>query len=174
MISLPPRNTLRACATFDEQLQRSFVADNRIDAYLRARRCHVEPVSLCLQLAGMDRIVTTPTGRVWRVEYKADWVAGATDNAYIETVANDVTSKSGWAYTAQSDLLVYYVPPREIAYVVTFSRLRAELPRWRQTFPLGYGRNEHYRTVGRLVPLRELSAVAVQLITVAQSLPVAA
>jgi hypothetical protein len=63
----------------------------------------------------------------------------------------------GWALTARADILVYYVPPSRMIYVVQFKALQWELPRWIRDFPPRHAQNSGYVTHGIIIPLSELA-----------------
>lgn len=70
----------------------------------------IEPASKDEQQRGIDRHFTErATGKRLRVEYKTDYMAHRTGNAFIETVSVDAASKPGWAYRSEADVLIYFV-----------------------------------------------------------------
>lgn len=123
----------------------------------------VKPASADEQSCGIDRWFWNDPGELpFAVEYKTDWVARKTDNAFIELYHTDRGERSGWAYTSKSHILVYYVPgpDAEMAYWVPFTALRAALPGWRLKYRTASVPNRTYKTVGLCVPLRELERIA--------------
>jgi hypothetical protein len=69
------------------------------------------------------------------VEYKTDWTASRTGNAFVETVSVDQAGKSGWAYTSTATYLMSYIPGDNLLYILTFATLHQQLPRWLRTYP---------------------------------------
>jgi hypothetical protein len=74
---------------------------------------------------GIDRLfLDRANNDVCTVQYKCDWKAGKTGNAFVETVSVDRQGKKGWAYTSQADRLIYYIPSDLLIYVIAFATLR--------------------------------------------------
>jgi hypothetical protein len=146
---------------FDQQLAEGAQGEAFLDDFFRARGHSVRPATMDEQRQGIDRVFTRPDGRVMTVEYKTDRLAGKTGNAFVETVSVDARGKMGWALTAQSDYLVYYIPERVI-YVLPFMSLRWALPGWMRDYPARSAPNRGYDTHGVLVPLARLAEYAMQ------------
>ena len=147
-----------------EQLAQGEGAEARLDRHF-AGRCIIQPATRAQQQVGIDRLFThRQTGLTYTVEYKTDWTAGRTGNAFIETVSVDIQQIPGWAYTAQAEWLVYFVPTRLQIYLIAFTDLRAQLPTWltscKAAPPIP---NRGYNTLGILVPLTLLAQSASQI-----------
>lgn len=127
----------------------------------------IVPADRTQQRQGIDRIfVRKIDSVVYKVEYKTDWTASKTGNAFVETVSVDTANKPGWAYSSQSDYLIYYLPGDMLIYVIPFSDLRQALPGWCAEFRSRRIPNDGYYTVGLLVPLAEFERVATETISV--------
>lgn len=116
------------------------------------------------QRQGIDRIYTDKeTGESFTVEIKSDWTTAKTGRAFIETVSVDRDSKPGWAYTSQADMLLYFIPPMLLVYVIRLEDLRLHLSLWERVYPQRSIPNSHksgdYFTRGLLVPLAELEKI---------------
>jgi hypothetical protein len=148
---------------FKEQLTKGEQSEAALDGFF-AQWYAIQPVALEQQRQGIDRIFTRLTdGQVYKVEYKCDWTAGKTHNAFVETVSVDTTNKPGWAYSSQADYLIYYIPGAVRVYVIALVDLRACLPAWRN-FPIRRIPNQGYHTVGLLVPLDEFTYIATKIL----------
>lgn len=143
---------------FDVQHTRGLEGEAALDA-LFARWYRITAASATEQRQGIDRWFSHDTRRI-SVEYKTDTTAARTGNAFVETVSVDTSGKQGWAYTSQADYLAYYIPPDGVVYVMRFSRLRRQLPRWDLLYPTRTIPNQGYHTHGLLVPLREFEALS--------------
>jgi hypothetical protein len=151
-------------AWIDEQLVEGQRYEAELDEYF-SRWYRIEAtngqVGRWLQQHGIDRIFVAKNHEKWRwsVEYKADKRAADTGNAFIETKSVDTQDKSGWAYTSTAQLLMYYIPPSGVIYVVAMTDLRQKLPQWVRSYPERACLNQdprtgrQYRTLGRIVPL---------------------
>ena len=120
-----------------------------------ADRFTIYPATREQQRLGIDRIfIQRPSKLRYLVEYKTDWTAARTGNVFIETVSVDTKDIPGWAYSSQSDWLIYYTPQKQRAFILSFPKLRALLPEWIQNYkaapPIP---NRDYHTLGILVPL---------------------
>lgn len=145
---------------FDTQLTKGEEAERELDARY-ASAFVIMPVSRDGQRCGIDRIWTRHAdGKALRVEYKADFAAFRTGNAFVETVSVDTTGKGGWALTSQADLLAYYVVGGGLVYFIYMDKIRHTLPRWKMQYRLVSASNNGYKTWGLLVPLREFEALA--------------
>lgn len=144
-----------------QQLRKGEAAEVHLDRHF-ADRFRIMPATREQQRQGVDRIfIKRSTGHSYTVEYKTDWTAGRTGNAFIETVSVDSEQIPGWAYSSQAEWLLYFVPVRLTIYLITFADLRAQLPHWLATCkaapPIP---NAGYHTLGILVPLIEFAHVA--------------
>ena len=145
---------------FDEQLEQGEQGEAFLDRYF-ARWFHISHATPGEQRQGIDRwFYALRRPRSFAVEYKTDWTAGRTGNAFIETVSVDTRDRAGWAYTSAADRLLYYLPGRAAIYVLTLTALRYRLPFWTQQYPLREIPNDGYHTHGLLVPLAELERCA--------------
>lgn len=132
--------------------------ERRLDAYF-ATWYAITPATDDEQRRGIDRTFRCRRfGTTVTVEYKTDYTAGRTGNAFIET---RVGERRGWAYTAQAAFIVYYVPGLQRVYVIDVLLLRQRLPLWAQTCRTRRVPNDRYCAEGLLVPLGELARVAV-------------
>lgn len=119
------------------------------------------------QRRGVDRhFIHRATGEALTIEYKTDYVAGRTRNAFLEIISVDVADKPGWVYSCTADYLFYYVPADGVVYVLRPARVRHfvdHLSHWRRPVPVS---NRGYRTWGYVVPLRVLERLAVSVVGV--------
>lgn len=135
---------------FQESLNKSY--EDWLDEYFQ---CHYEvyPVSRDLQQLGIDRIFKRRIdGCEYTVEYKADSKAYETDNVFIETVSVDTKNKIGWALYSRAQLLIYFVPPLLIAYLIEMVCLKRNLLSWSERYGTKKARNKGYNTIGIPVP----------------------
>lgn len=151
---------------FQERLTAGQKGEATLDRFF-ATWYAIRPATRAEQRSGIDRIFTRRTdGQIAAVEYKTDWAAHRTGNAFIETVSVDSANKPGWAFSSKAAILVYYVIDDDLAYIVTFATLREHLLRWQRAYPTRSIPNKGYHTVGLLVPLYELEHIALEVIVV--------
>jgi hypothetical protein len=142
---------------FQNQLTKGERAEGVLDVFLASDH-EITPVSLAEQRRGIDRVfVRRTTGRRFTVQYKADWTAHRTGNAFIETVSVDTNNVPGWALTSQADWLIYYLPRDRHAYAIRMAVIRDKVVEWSATYPTTAVQNMDYHTHGVLVPLQELA-----------------
>lgn len=116
----------------------------------------VKHVSMNAQKSGIDRVFTNRTTNIsYSIEYKADSTAARTGNMFLETISVDTTNKPGWACTSCAQLLVYYIPPLDKAYLVSMLTIKTLVPTWAETYSKKPIPNDGYNTIGVLVPLTE-------------------
>jgi hypothetical protein len=149
---------------FKEQLAKGEKSENKLDRFF-AEWYDIKLVGMTEQRQGIDRIFTKKaTGEILKIEYKTDWTARKTHNAFVETISVDTTNKPGWAHSSQADYLIYYIPGDELIYIITFVSLRMRLPVWKK-FPVRSIPNRGYNTIGLLVPLCEFERIALEVIS---------
>lgn len=113
------------------------------------------------QRQGIDRLfLDRRTGQLLRVEYKADWKASRTGNAFVETISVDTTGKKGWALTTTADKVFYLLVDLRTLYVLDPQKVRERLPNWMRRFPTKQAANRTYSTHGVVVPLDEFEKIA--------------
>lgn len=140
--------------SFNDQLSRGEAAERQLDAHF-ADRFQIAEATHEQQRLGIDRIfVHRAMGKAYTIEYKTDWTAGRTNNAFIETVSVDTMSIPGWVYTSEAQWLIYFVPPKETIYIIRFRHIQAKVPEWVEQYgPEKIIPNDGYCTLGVVVPL---------------------
>lgn len=137
---------------FGTQKHKGAAVEQLLDAWF-GQICTVRLATPAQQMAGIDRLFSF-NGKQVTVEYKADWTAGTTGNAFIEVKCGE---RPGWALKSEANVILYYVPQARIAYLLAPDQLRS----WLTTRWLGYPRrivhNPTYIATGILVPLSELT-----------------
>ncbi|HOA25293.1 MAG TPA: hypothetical protein PK801_14635 [Aggregatilineales bacterium] len=151
-----------AVYSFNRQNAHGRLGEDFLDAFFEQRGNYVQPATRWQQKQGIDRIFARES-KLARVEYKTDFIAHRSERVFIETVRLDQDEKSGWAYTSQADLLVYFIPGARVIYVMPLETLREQLPRWSALYPSRPVHNETYTTRGVLVPLAEFERFATQI-----------
>lgn len=150
---------------FNQQLSRGQEGENLLDRYFAAK-FEIQLVDRAGQRQGIDRVFKCrETGKVETIEYKTDSKAQYTHNAFIETVSVDSNKTPGWAFTTKADRVFYYVPGDELIYILDPLHLRELLPRWQKQYPIRAAKNETYKTFGVCVPLAELEACAIEVVS---------
>lgn len=139
------------------QLLRGEEAERQLDQHF-ADRFLITPATREEQRQGIDRIFTKrSSSQRYTIEYKTDWTAGRTGNAFLETVSVDTMNVLGWVYTSLAQWLIYYVPARRRLFIVRLSTLRAHIDSWIEHYgPEKAIPNDGYFTRGIPVPLGEL------------------
>lgn len=149
---------------FDDQLAKGEAAEQLLDEHF-TEWFEIAKATPDEQKHGIDRWFTgRSTGARLSVEYKTDWLASRTRNAFVEI---DSGAIRGWAYTTQANRIVYYVPGPgwEVAYILSPSRMRALLPVWEKKYRHAWAKNEGYSTEGVLVPLAVFERIAMQVVS---------
>lgn len=146
--------------TFHGQLRAGSRGEQTLDAVFAADWM-ITPATDAEQRQGVDRHFQHRThGQRWTVEYKTDYAAGRTHNAFLETISVDATNKPGWVYTCQADWVLYFAVGEGLVYwcrPVTLQHYVRHLAHWRRPVSVP---NRDYRTWGYCVPLRVLERIA--------------
>lgn len=143
---------------FSEQLGKGEAAEQFLDNHY-AQFFDIEKVGRDEQRVGIDRFFKRE-GRVWPIEYKADWAASKTGNAFVETISVDTANTPGWAYTSKAEWLLYFLPSDGVVYIVQMEKLRKNLDKWAKMCKERAIPNQGYSTRGLLVPLDLFEQVA--------------
>jgi hypothetical protein len=146
---------------FKDQLEQGKRAEGFLDHYF-SRWYHIQPVALDVELRdGYDRLYRRKSdGEARKVEYKSDWLAADTGNAFIETISVYEQRKPGWIYTSQADILIYYIPPKGEIHMLALPMLRMIFPSWKLRYKEVPAPNEGYKTYGVLVPMGQFTRFA--------------
>jgi hypothetical protein len=144
--------------------------------FMRFQKVRIERATTEQQKQGIDRIFYRPPDYVKRslVEYKRDENACRTGNAFLETISNDQTGKDGWVLTTKADVVLYYLPTKDLIYLLYPSWLRERLPQWEKDYelrPTKPERNAGYQSWGVCVPLEKEIAPHVRVFNIAEHLP---
>lgn len=151
--------------SFTEQLKKGEDGEKQLDEYFSAY-CEIQKATMQEQRQGIDRrFKDKKTGETFTVEYKTDFIAHKTGNAFVETVSVDSVNKRGWSYNSKADYLLYFVVKDLLVYIISMDTVRCNLSRWASKYRKTYAQNEGYRTYGILVPLREFEEHSVQVIS---------
>jgi hypothetical protein len=149
---------------FNQQLKVGSTGEKALDAFYGAW-FDITEATRDEQRQGIDRHWCDKlNGRRWAVEYKTDYVARRTHNAFIETVSVD-GKRAGWVYTSQAQWLIYYVVggDYDLAYMLDIGRIRGDVvSQWERQYPLKPVQNAGYVTKGLIVPLVEFEKHAFQ------------
>lgn len=152
--------------SFQEQLTKGQDAERILDRHFIGK-FHIIEATPAEQREGIDRwFVSRETAARFSVEYKTDWRAGDTHNAFVETISVDSSQKLGWVYTSKAYRILYFVPGDDLVYVFKTSSLRARVEIWSKTLPVRKAKNDGYWTHGVIVPLSEFERHAEFVLTV--------
>lgn len=157
---------------FSGSLQRGELGEVQLNAFF-GKYWRVYPATREQQKQGIDcSFYDANTGAFsFTVEYKFDRWAGKTGNAFIELGSFGAIAKIGWSYTCGADYLFYCVADDLLVYAIRPTTLRRAIPAWLQQYgrhPKSIANNKggvFYNTIGILIPLRELEAIAEQIIS---------
>lgn len=140
---------------FDEQLKKGKEAEKFLDGLFSKLGFYIEKISVEEEKKfGFDRIFTSiQRSTRFSVEYKTDFQSEKTGNAFIEI--DSVSVNDGWALRTLAQVLIYYVPYKEI-YIVSPTIMKKHLHEWYLKYPTVYSQNKTYASKGILVPLAEL------------------
>lgn len=144
--------------SFRTEYRKGRAVEAILDELLRCMY-RVRPASRAEQRAGADRILTGwESGRSLRAEYKADYRAAETGNAFIELACGE---EPGWAKKlGGSDILLYALPQEGRALLLHSAEIAEALPSWEARFGARSVLNGTYESRGLLVPLAELEALS--------------
>lgn len=149
---------------FMTSLQNGERGERTLDTFF-ATRYHIAEADRDQQRQGIDRIFTDrTTGVRITVEYKTDYMASRTGNAFVETISVDTEYRLGWAIAAMADWLIYYLPATRTLYRVPMVTIRTNLPCWIAAYPSRTVANDGYATHGLLVPLEVFAQCAEEMI----------
>jgi len=144
---------------FDVQLKKGEKGEAVLDKFF-SRHYSIQYVSQEVQRIGIDRIFITKLNTYYTIEYKTDWTARKTGNAFIEIMSVDKTKKYGWAYTSGAQIIVYFIPINNDVYMLNPLKLKQKIPKWLDIYKKQEIPNNGYNTIGLLVPLSEIGKIS--------------
>lgn len=157
--------------TMKGQLEKGEASENVLDDYFSTWYV-ITPVSRQMQRNEIDRIFECKRSRtLWTVEYKADETAAKTGNVFIDIVSVDVDGKRGWALMSYAQLLIVFVPPWQIGYVVPMTTVKGLLPEWVKNYKVRAIPNEGYNTLGIPVPIEIFRQYAIRIFSIGNGVP---
>lgn len=142
--------------SFNKQRSRGYAGEQTLDR-LFGKFFEIRRASAAQQRQGIDRVMMGKAHKqTIRVEYKTDYTAATSGNAFIETL---VAGQPGWALTSQADFIAYFVPNQH-AYIVRPAALRTHLNEWEGRFEQRTITNRGYMATGLLIPLTYLAEIS--------------
>lgn len=142
---------------FATSLARGKIGEDFLDMYYN-QIYNITPASRGEQRTGIDRIFQGKEPQRYYVEYKTDYRAHLTGNAFLETASVDTESVNGWTSTSRSTFLLYFVSGLSLIFVMETATIgnimKARV--WNK-FPLVSAPNRDYASWGRIVPLWEVA-----------------
>jgi hypothetical protein len=141
---------------FNEQLQKGEHYENELDIFF-SKFYKIKKVTMDEQRQGFDRIFIRPDKTELKIEYKSDDKARTTGNFFIELYSVFPT-KQGWAYTSQSDYIIYLLVDWRI-YVIDTPDMRRWVEKWKCEERMRTCRNKDYESQGILLPLKRIEVV---------------
>lgn len=140
--------------TFKQQDKIGALGAELLDGYCSAL-WSLRPATMVEEKQGIDRVANNGL----KLEYKTDIIGHKTGNCFIEIVASTNPRRPGWAYTTQSDIVLYFFPHLHQILFIDPLRLRPKLPHWETTYRRVSVSNRGYSTVGLLVPISVVCSV---------------
>ena len=122
---------------------------------------------------GVDRVFIHPKTRFrFTVQYHVDYAAGKSGICYIQTwdQAPDEShaGKRGWSYATLAQIVIYYIPEREIALFISGNTIKYYVVKWDkdETFPTTSTGTQEGNRMGIRVPIDALTGIAYTTITI--------
>ena len=147
---------------FQEKLAAGDVGERILDNHF-AKMFAIRPATKKMQRCGIDRIFIAKHNIRFTVEYKTDYRAAETGNAYIEYESvnkGDGVVAHGWLQTSLAQVFVYYVAGEGKAFWIWAMRLKKVFPKWSLEYKSREAENKTYHGKGLIVPLEELESIA--------------
>jgi hypothetical protein len=145
---------------FQDSLNNGLDYERKLDLFY-SQFYQVYTVDIKSQRLGIDRLWKHKIeNQFYSVEYKTDFRAAETGNLFVETVGDKEGNRPGWAYYSIAQLLIYFIPGKDVAYRFEMSRLKGRLPEWEETLrkvSLQSKKGDKvWTTEGLLLPLSEV------------------
>lgn len=148
---------------FNQQLKLGKNFESHLDAFF-TKWYSISPVDLQIEINdGIDRIFSR-NGKQFKIEYKTDFKAALTGNAYIELSvdSDNGRSKLGWAAGSKADYIIYavvdYADCISQIYVLDNFMLKNHLDKWKGQYRHVTCQNNGYHSKGVLVPISVLES----------------
>lgn len=157
--------------TFEAQLERGKIGEERVFNWLRDRGAIVKVAPLWMQRGGVDFLVKKEEAKVWqRFEVKTDFKCAETGNVFIEECVEQEGEeyRLGWSLSSEADWFVFYTPPKEELLILKEPVRRAifiRLKRYAVGDKVRRAENRNYNgssyaATGFVVPYEKLEDVA--------------
>jgi hypothetical protein len=127
-----------ADVNFKESYEKAEKYNIALDNYFSNRFTVIACETRATQSLGVDRfLVSNKTGLRLSVEYKVDFRAGRSGNAFIETRQRfeDGRLVPGWGFSTCAQLIAYFVVGRAAVYLLDTLKMKRELPHYSKFFP---------------------------------------
>lgn len=148
---------------FFEQREKGKTAEKQLDAFF-SKWYQIKTITVDDELKDhYDRIFTRGDIET-TVEYKTDFKAHETRNAFIELTSCKEKNTMGWIHTSKADRLIYFVPETKEVYIVKLMYLRMATPYYSKKFGIRTCTNKRkdgiiYHSEGFLMPLQILGTL---------------
>lgn len=157
---------------FFTSLKQGELGEAQLDKFF-SKQWAIAPATIAQQNQGIDRCFYDLRSNqfAFTVEYKFDSMAAKTGNAFIELGSFGAIAKLGWVYTCSADRIFYTIAGDLLVYELNPVQVRAFLPGWLRKYSQSVKAVSNnrdgtfYSTIGLLVPLRELEAIAQQVVS---------
>lgn len=142
--------------SFQEQLSKGKEQEARLDAYF-GQWFDIAKATPQQQRQGIDRILAgRQSGRTKAIEYKADWRAASTGNAWLEM---RTANSRGWALKCKADLLAYFLPTTGQLFVADVRQMQRQITTWLHACQTRQVHDRGWTATGLLVPLQMFQSV---------------
>lgn len=157
--------------TFEEQLERGKVGEEKVFNWLKSRGNDVRVAPLWMQRGGVDFLVRKPGGKIWqRFGVKTDYKCTETGNVFIEECIEQEGEeyRLGCSLGSEADWFIFYTPPKEELLILKDPVRRAifiRLKRYAVGDKVRRAKNKNvrgkfYTATGFVVPYEKLADVA--------------
>ena len=154
-----------AQASFRDSLRLGQEGERILDDFF-SRWYTIQFASAAQESTGIDRIFTPRFAKdktEKTVEYKTDFSAHKTGNAYLETLSRSDKGISGWLHTSVAEYILYFAYPK-LVFVFELPKLREFV--FSRSFPERSTANRGYFGSGLIVSLRDLTPIAYTILEV--------
>jgi hypothetical protein len=155
---------------FEEQLELGKRGEEVLDTIFRED--YFIQTGDSLQRLGIDRIFIREDSMTYTVEYKTDFIAHRTGNAYVEIWTDRDNRKPGWLLKSKAQILIYYIPGSNRVVMLDMSVLKRKILKRRKLYKTVTCKNETFTGEGLLVPLTDIDSFAFSSKTTPYSLEV--
>lgn len=154
------KNNLKESEMYEKELNEFYMKN--VKDIKKVKTVKFDQKGIKFQLSGIDKVIVLKNKKVLKIEEKIRFKTYNVLDLFLEDTANTTINSPGWITDNKkvTDILVYYIVPLNMIYVMNFKKLQSiykiKRQEWLSMYCWTYSKNKNYETKGLCVPMEEL------------------